>query len=567
MIADLAVAVLLAYWVDMWTAHPRLFGAEAPLAAAAPGRRFRRAAVVALVTVTLIWGAGMLRWLGLSPSLANGVGRLKPWLVPFLVLGAVAIALVVWGPRLGRRRRTQAVVGVVVVDLAIFTLLTVTSVATGLNRPTAPASTARAAGTAPAPAPVVPLSRLVGRGRFAIYDPGLLDTGELSQLGVSDTNVLTGTPSIEGYSSIVDNTYAQITGSHQALGEGQDVLDPAAISDGTLDQLDTTVLLTPSAYLVTTITDTGASSGGASNAGARPGRRDVAAGGSTTWYLGAPLDLTSLTIPVTNDPGGVGPGVHVGLVRPAGSTDWTVPVRAADGAISITLATSAEVVGVRVSAGTAALGLGPPVVRTVTAVSYRADGQLQDALVPPHWALQGLDGAFAVFGDARASPALTLQAGPGGSSDGASVRAASGPRFAPTSAAVSSSHGVTVVRAVADIPGWTALWRPAGSGRSASLPVRRAGLVQAVTVPAGRGVVSWRYDPPGLALGLWVSAGALVLSAATGLGFLVWWRRSRRACPGPRSGAGRIGAVRCRPGKASDVATPWRPVVVPSGSS
>ena len=93
-------------------------------------------AVVAVVTVTLIWGAGMLRWLGLSPSLANGVGALKPWLVPFLVLGAGAVALVVWGPRLDRRRRSRAVVCFVAVDVAIFTLLTVMSVGPGLDRPT-----------------------------------------------------------------------------------------------------------------------------------------------------------------------------------------------------------------------------------------------------------------------------------------------------------------------------------------------------------------------------------------------------------------------------------------------
>jgi hypothetical protein len=347
------------------------------------------------------------------------------------------------------------------------------------------------------------------------------------------------------------------------LGEGQNVLDPAAISDGTLDQLDTTVLLTPSAYLVTPATVT-ATDGAASSAAAETGRRAVAPGSSTTWYLGTPLEVTSLTIPVTNDPGGVGPGVHVGLVRPAGSTDWTVPVRRADGAISVTLAASTEVEGVRVTAGTGALDLGPPVVRTVPGVSLRADGQLQDALVAPHWVLRGIDGAFAVFGDSRASPPLTLRASPDGSSAGASVRAASGPGFAPTSAAVSSPRPVTVVRAVADIPGWSATWRAAGGGRSVSLPVRRAGLVQAVTVPAGRGVVSWRYAPPGLALGLWVSAGALVLTVAIGIGLIVGWRRAKRACPGPRSGAGRIGTVRCRPSMERDTPTPWRPVVVPS---
>ena len=339
---------------------------------------------------------------------------------------------------------------------------------------------------------------------------------------MSDTNALTNTPSVEGYSSLVDTTYAPITGSHPALGEGQDVLNPATISDGTLDQLDTTVLLAPSAYLVTTVTESaassagaqsgGAQSAGAQSAGAHTGRRDVAARGvPPRGTSGRPLDVTSFTIPMTTDPGGVGPGVHVGLVRPAGSTDWTVPVRVADGAISITLATSAEVVGVRVSAGTAALGLGPPVVQTEQGVVVpgRRSGS-KSALIPPRTGpLHGSDGAFAVFGDARASPPLTLQAGPGGSSDGASVRAASGPRFAPTrSAAVSSPRAVTVVRGRGRHPGVDrAVAATAGRGRPAGTTRFRTRRPRAGGHRPRRsaGVVSWRYDPPGLALGVWVS--------------------------------------------------------------
>ena len=254
-IVDLALAVLLAYWVDLWLRRApqprRRLPSASQLLGVIPG-----VMAVALVTVTLVWGAGMLRWLGLTAGMANSAGPLRPWLVPFLVLGCLAVALVLWGERLRRPWRTGVLVGFVVFDVGIFSLLTLVPVATGLNR--TPAATASSAATPSAPRatvtaspPVVPLHDLVAGGRFAVYDPDLLYYGELSALGVPDGNVLSGTPSIEGFSSLVDNTYAQLTGSHQATGEGQDVLDPTAIADGSLDQLDTTVLLTPAAYLVT----------------------------------------------------------------------------------------------------------------------------------------------------------------------------------------------------------------------------------------------------------------------------------------------------------------------------
>jgi hypothetical protein len=41
--------------------------------------------------------------------------------------------------------------------------------------------------------------------------------------------------------------------------------------------------------------------------------------------------------------------------------------------------------------------------------------------------------------------------------------------------------------------------------------VRRDGLVQAVDVPAGRGIVTWRYRPPGFRTGFALSLGATAL--------------------------------------------------------
>src|SRR5205085_365473 len=101
---------------------------------------------------------------------------------------------------------------------------------------------------------------------------------------------------------------------HQLMGGGQNVLSIRAIGDGTLDQLGTTVLLTPSAYLVTPVA--GAAAGGtpAGGAPARGGTREVTRGRPATWYTGSPLPVTSVTVPV----GAVARArLRVGLMGPA----------------------------------------------------------------------------------------------------------------------------------------------------------------------------------------------------------------------------------------------------------
>ena len=97
-----------------------------------------------------------------------------------------------------------------------------------------------------------------------------------------------------------------------------------------------------------------------------------------------------------------------------------------------------------------------------------------------------------------------------------------------------SAQGVRVVRSVAAIPGWTATWQPR-QGPAQALAVQRDGLVQAVDVPPGLGVVTWRYTPPGFSAGLVLSLAATVLVL---LFFLAAnWVRRPVARPGLRSPA------------------------------
>jgi hypothetical protein len=343
-------------------------------------------AAIVVVVLGFTWGAGLLRWLGVGPiRSASVIGHLKPWLIPYAVIGAGAIALVLFGRRLKPRHRARLLAGFAAADLLVFAVLGVVAVCPGHAE-----STSRA--TAAVQPAAHPIATLGYPGRFAIYDPDLLDSGELSALGPPDDNSMSAVPSVQGYSSIVDGNYASRTGTHQASGEGQDVLAPRAAEDGTLGQLDTSILLTLPQYLAT-------------------------------------------------------------------------------------------------------------------------DSQLRDALQPPRWSFAGFDGSFAIFADRSATGPLTVHALGDQSASGASVREVRGAADEPTAATVSSPHGVRIVRSVAAIPGWTATWKPQ-HGQATALPVQRDGLVQAVNVPPGRGLLSWNYVSPRFPAGLALSLVAVVFLIA-----------------------------------------------------
>ena len=87
-------------------------------------------------------------------------------------------------------------------------------------------------------------------------------------------------------------------------------------------------------------------------------------------------------------------------------------------------------------------------------------------------------------------------------------------------ATVFSPHGARVVRSVAAISGWSATWQPL-HGLATTLTVQRDGLVQAVGVPPGLGVVTWSYTPPLFPAGLVLSLAATALVFLFLLAFLV----------------------------------------------
>lgn len=530
LVLDLALAVLLAYWADQpfdgsrtrRVTRETILGVIPPLA------------VVGTAVLGVVWGPSWIRWVGLniSPSVSV-VSRLKPYLLPYAVLGVVAAALVLFGWRLGRRLRSRLITGFVVVDVIVFTIVAVVEVGPGGFAGADPSGASATAPSVVSPAgtgSVRPVAALGYPGRFAIYDPDLLDPDELSGLDPPDNNAVGvgAMPSIQGYTSTVDGVYASATGSHQATGDGQDTLAPGAVADGTLDQLDTSVLLTPSAYLVTGAGGTGPAGGPVGT-----GRRDISADQRATWYLGAASDVSKVELPDPDAGHDVTAGIQIGLTTPGGSTRWFRAQAVTPSTLAITVPQPVGTVAVVAQARAAPGVLGPPSVVAADGSVVVADGQLQDGLVPPRWRFAGFDGPFAVFANHLAQPPLRVEALPGRSVSGAWVGGASGPPAAPTAAVVSSPDGVRVVRSVAAIDGWSATWQPR-HGPATALTVQADGLVQAVDVPPGIGVLTFRYAPPGFAAGLALSLLAGVLVA----GFFVvalLARRMRKPVRRPRS--------------------------------
>jgi hypothetical protein len=519
LIADLALAVLLAYWADQpFRAGHRRFlrvrGRRGPdletvLALLPP------LAVLAVVTLGLCWGAGLLHWLRVSPGATSLDGLLKPWLVPYVLIAVGAIAFVVAGRRFRPVVRSRWLASLVLADLVVFTLLAVIAVLPGLgSSDSGTGATAGAAAPAQTPAaqtpPARPIADLGYPGRFAVYDPNQFEQQNLSRLGAPDLNVITHTPSVQGYSSLVSGFYASATGSHRATGDGQDVLDPRAVRTGVLDQLGTSVLLTVPAYLTTRSGAAAAGRAAAPPGSPGTGHRDVDAHHRATWYFAEPLGVTRLEVPDADARQDAAEGTRIGLLTSSGATRWFAAAAAGPARLAISLPRALTSVGVVAQAGGRPDRLGPASVTDTGGRVFVADGQLQDALIPPRWGYAGRDGSFAVFVDHFASGPFRLQAIPGRPAQGASVRRLAGSAAAPAAAGVFSPHGVRVIRSVAAIAGWSATWHPR-HGRAVSLAVYRDGLVQAVDVPAGHGAVTWSYRPPGFRMGFALSLGATAL--------------------------------------------------------
>ncbi|MEI7859863.1 MAG: hypothetical protein WCI26_08510 [Acidimicrobiales bacterium] len=507
-IVDLALAMLLAFWVDRGVVAGHLLDV---------GRRWWRwlplapiAAAMAVCLVAIIWPGPLLSSLGTTAP-----GRaLTPWLVAQLVIaGAVGFVVIRW-TALAPVARRRLLVAVVLVDIALFGL----SCATGLDPP--------ARGSVQASTPTAH-SVLGTKGRFAVAVPYLLSPA-LGTLGQTDLNVFTGLPSVQGYGSIVSNRYDDATGSH-LLG----TLSPCSLADGAFVplRLHTVVTSWPElapqvgvpTNLSTTLTDCTV-------------RSKTPPSDRKAWYFGQVLDVATVhvvpdTRPLTGgsesgvDVATFGNAVRVGTVSQSGAISWRPYSlsEAKDGSIDIRLNRSTAAVGLVVEIPRRALS-NETSVRTVDGRKFAMNGIYQDALGRPAWHYAGMWSDLTLFRTSLVVPDVYVASGP------KSARATSVSRSDDGTAVVrvTTSQRALVVRSEAALPGWSVTAMPIGGGPSQTLSVRPVGLVQGVSVPAGAWTLTYTYMAPGFVTGAIVSSIALLLLlVAIAVGLMT--RRRRRS--------------------------------------
>ena len=183
---------------------------------------------------------------------------------------------------------------------------------------------------------------------------------------------------------------------------------------------------------------------------------------------------------------------------------------------------------------TAPVKIGAALVGTAGQGTYRVDGSLRDSVTPARWHFAGMIGVFCVFTEASAAGRAWVQGGPKGA-----ARVVSSLPWGDQTIRVTTARPATLVRAEQFATGWQATVTTAGVHGSSparrAVTVRRQGLIQAVSVPAGTSLVHFTYRPHRVLEGFVVSALGFMVFVA----LVVWpvFRRRRRGVGARRAAA------------------------------
>ncbi len=487
-LVDLALAVLLAWWLDRLATGDRRGAGLGPLArwvTALP------ALVVAGVSVAeIVDGPALVRWVGIttdSASLATGLTGAD---VVFAALGLSCLALVVGA---GRWRHVgRALVAVCVVDLVAFSALT----STGFIGGPGPREASRAHA----------LAVVGGRGRFALVDYQGTHTESYRALGQPNMNVFTGLASVQGYGSLLATYYDAATGTHP-----QNWVDPCALARGVFAPLRLSTIVVATQLL------------------AQPGTADTPRPSSCLGYGPAPT--------LTRAFGEVLDVASIALRAPRGH-------RLAAGEVTVRFlsARGRPLPGTWRASGTGARALvrgAPPVAAAGLVVSavggvdvadlavtthaahpavFQLDSRFDFALSGPAWRLVATHDAYAVLRASTLAPRAWVARGVG-----RVTKVATAP-WGDSWVSVRAAGPVVLERSTAYLPGWRATALDVATGTTRELRVYRRGLIDAVDVPRGEWVVHFHYHAPYIEL---ASVGSLATIAGWA-GVLCGWRARRR---------------------------------------
>ncbi len=511
-IVDLAVAVLVAWFVD------RLLASDFARASLQGWRRWVTAspliATIALAAVVLVAPGPLLRWLGARNGIEVEGHYLWPWIVVSLVLALAALSLLLCWRRLSSSRRSGALVGFMVIDMAFFLLACTVGLVSGHN--------------AVEPSRSVAAATLGTHGRFALIDPSLSSYEQFIALGQPNTNVFTGLPSVQGYGSLVGESYGVATGTHVQGG-----LDACQLKLGRYRQLQLATMVIGAPQLAPEIYST-TPAGGAFKVAPPvpecPGAPVIASQGVRRFYFGRDLEVRSVFFAARSAAvmrqlsSTAGLGVSVlgpdGQAHPAAAT--VVPLTTG---WSVTFSTPTHAAGLVIT-GPVHQVMSGSAVTDATGSVFWLGGIFQDAVDQASWRLTSTDGSIQTFTTTVPVVASwSIEHGGAGSAVLSTKRSIDGSQTGVIHLASPS----TLVRSEAYLPGWKASYVSTEGGPAATATVTAHDLVQSVALPAGEWRVTFVYVAPGWRLGAALSTGGIVVMSGLVAIFLVSDRRRRRS--------------------------------------
>ncbi|HVB05784.1 MAG TPA: hypothetical protein VNF07_06015 [Acidimicrobiales bacterium] len=522
---DLALAVLAAYLVE------DLGTPDSEVRRLLLGRRRVVVLLPALGSIGLaalaIADPGRLAAHFRLPRLLATLHGMRPYFVATIIFAVLSAGALLVAARRGTRAARLIVGAAVFADALLY----------GLNAsyPAVPESSLAAH---------TPLSQGLARytgptGRFALYNPSFAIPAEgpvaVNELGVTDLNILHDVASVEGYGSLVSGAYQQVTATHFFENVSRSLL-----SSSEADTLDLRSLVAlPLSFSITLPIGSpiplSVAPGVATNAAGAPaapayfaGPWSVGAGAPATFVFASPTVLRRAS--VTLLPAKVRPAaLTVAAVGPSGAVTRRTAAVERDGTVRVNLGGVSAVELVVSDTGPAAEIGATVAVTAAPSERLLLDGALQGSLAAPRWRYGGQLGPFSVWqntethGLAWLEPQRSTAADPALATPG-EVTVQDAALGATQRTTVDAPRAALLVRSENYSGGWTARLRPLAGGPTRVIAVQRLGLVQAVPIPKGRWVVTWRYAPASLLLGLIVTICGLV----TLLAMCGWLLRRRK---------------------------------------
>lgn len=493
-LVDFALAIVLGWWLQ----HVQERDVHAGL-----DRGFRwttalPALLVAALSISLlVWGPSTVARFGVPPGTEHFVSGLKliNWLHLVLALAAAG-AVLFWRHS---RHLLRILLAVLALDLLVFLMFS----STGLIGGSGPREPSRAAAVA-----------LLGtKGRFALVDISGGHTGNFRALGQANMNVFTGLESVQGYGALISTNYDNATGTHP-----QAFLNACHLADGTFTQLRLSAVAISSTELAM---NTAYSS--AVPPSCVVNKREP----STRRYFGQLLKVHTIVLTSARGELLSKSPLHLQLLsgdgRPTGPPVVTGEASTKKAVFTWNRTSLAAGFVVTSSSG---VQVGDAVVNSFGAKpGYSLDTEFQLAISTTSWHLTSTQKKFSVFKAAHVRPPAWLSS-PRSHGRVTNIRNAS---WGDTWITVDVTSASVLDRSEAYLPGWRATAVNDATGQVVGLSVHRVGLIESVDVPRGKWTIHFHYHAPYIELSLAVSAVSVALLFAVASGSAIQKRRKRNA--------------------------------------